>query len=158
MAINWQEAAGILAEERSFAESDAGLLKTYAAADQAALLQGQRLYALAKAASDGLIARFLVVLTDDRDPAGADDLKQAAEQAFVTRLAFSQHVNDTLPDLRGTKNVLLDALAKPASDLVKALIDGGIAIWKEYRRANQLRRSTLRAQLEQHRWRAFTDL
>ena len=70
MAINWQEAAGILAEERSFAESDAGLLKTYAAADQAALLQGQRLYAQAKAASDGLIARFLVVLADDRDPAG----------------------------------------------------------------------------------------
>jgi hypothetical protein len=158
MAINWQEAAGILAEERTFAESDAGLLKTYAAADQAALLRGQRLYAEAKAASDGLIARFLVILADDRDPGSADDLKQAAERAFVARLAFSRHVNDALPDLRGTKAVLLDALAKPATDLVKALIDGGIEIWKEYRRGNELRRSTLRAQLEQHRWRAFTDL
>ena len=158
MAINWQEASGILAEERSFAESDAGLLKTYAAADQAALLQGQRLYALAKAASDGLIARFLVVLTDDRDPASADDLKQAAEHAFTTRLAFSQHVNDALPDLSGTKIVRLDTLAKPATDLVKALLDGGIAVWKEYRRGNELRCATLRAQLEQHRWRAFTEL
>ncbi len=99
-----------------------------------------------------------MVLTDDRDPAQADDLKQAAERAFTTRLTFSQHANDALPDLRGTKSVLLDALAKPATDLVKALIDGGIAIWKEYRRANELRRATLRAQLEQHRWRAFTDL
>jgi hypothetical protein len=158
MAINWQEAAGILAEERTFAESDAGLLKTYAAADQAALLRGQRLYAEAKAASDGLIARFLVVLADDRDPGSALDLKQAAERAFVARLAFSHHVNDALPDLRGTKSVLLDALAKPATDLVKALIDGGIAIWKEYRRGNELRRATLRAQLEPHRWRAFTEL
>jgi hypothetical protein len=158
MAINWQEAAGILAEERSFAESDAGLLKTYAAQNQAALFQGQRLYAEAKAASDGLVARLLAVLADDRDPASADDLKQSAERAFVARLAFSQHVNDALPDLRGTKSVLLDALAKPATDLVKALIEGGIAVWKEYHRGNELRRATLRAQLEQHRWRAFTDL
>jgi hypothetical protein len=158
MAINWQEAAGVLAEERSFAESDASLLKTYAAADQAALLQGQRLYAEAKAASDGLIARLLAVLADDRDPASADELKQAAERAFVTRLEFSHHVNDALPDLRGTRSVLLDALAKPATDLVKALIDGGIAVWKEYRRGNELRRATLRAQLEAQHWRAFAEL
>jgi hypothetical protein len=158
MAINWQEAAGVLAEERSFAESDVSLLKTYAAANQAALLQGQRLYAEAKAASDGLIARLLVVLADDRDPANADDLKQAAEQAFVSRLAFSQQVNDALPDLRDTKIVRLDTLAKPAVDLVKSLIEGGIAIWKEYRRGNELRRASISARIEQQRWRAFTEL
>jgi hypothetical protein len=158
MAINWQEAAGTLAEEKSFAEEDARLLKTEAAGNRAALLQGQRLYAEAKAASDGLIARLLAVLADDRDPAGADDLKQAAERAFVSRLAFSRQVADALPDLTGTKSVLLDALAKPAVDLVKGLIEGGIAVWKEYRRGNELRRATLRAQLEQHKWRAFTEL
>ncbi|HEX3208550.1 MAG TPA: hypothetical protein VHQ91_04155, partial [Geminicoccaceae bacterium] len=87
MAINWQEAAGTLAEEKSFAEEDARLLKTEAAGNRAALLRGQQLYAEAKAASDGLIARLLAVLAEDRDPAGADDLKQAADRAFVSRLA-----------------------------------------------------------------------
>jgi hypothetical protein len=158
MAINWQAAAGTLAEEKSFAESDANLLKTEAAGDRAALLRGQQLYAEAKAASDGLIARLLTVLADDRDPADALDLKQAAERAFVSRLAFSRHVADALPDLTGTRSVLLDALAKPAVDLVKGLIEGGIAVWKEYRRGSELRRATLRAQLEQHRWRDFTEL
>jgi hypothetical protein len=98
------------------------------------------------------------VLADDRDPADALDLKTAAERAFVSRLAFSRHVADALPDLTGTRSVLLDALAKPATDLVKALIEGGIAVWKEYRRGHELRRATLRAQLEQHKWRDFSEL
>jgi hypothetical protein len=138
--------------------SEAILLKTEPGLDRAAVLRGQSFYVDAKAASDGLIARLLVVLADDRDPGSADDLKQAAQRAFLTRLLFSEYVNAALPDLRGTRSVLLNALAKPAADLVKALIDGGIAVWTEYRRGSELRRATIRAQLEQHRWRPFTDL
>ena len=158
MTMNWQEAAGLLAEERNFAESGAGFLKTYAAKNQAVLLRGQKLYAEAKAASDGLIERFLVVLVENRDPGGAADLKQAAEHAFVTRLAFSRHVDEVLPDLAGTKSVLLDALAKPVVDLVKGLIEGGIAIWKEFRRADELKRHTIATRIEAQRWRAFAAI
>jgi hypothetical protein len=158
MAINWQEAAGVLAEERAFAESGAGFLKTYAAADPAALLHGQRLYAAAKAASDGLIERFLVVLAEGRDPRQADDLKEAAERAFVTRLAFSRHVDQVLPDLSGTRSVLLDALAKPAADLVTALIEGGITIWQEFRSGDALKRQTISTRIEAQRWPAFVDV
>lgn len=157
MTISWQEAAGILAEERSFAESGAGFLKTYAARDQGALLRGQKLYAEARARSDGLIERFLVVLAENRDPASADDLKQAAEQAFVARLAFSRHVDTVLPDLEGTRSILLDALAKPAADLIKGLIEGGITIWKEFRRGDELKRQTISTRIEAQRWRTFAD-
>lgn len=154
MAINWSEAGGVLAEEKAFAESGAGLLKSHVAQD----LRGQMLYAEAKAASDGLLARFLVVLAEGREPARADDLKAAAETAFVARLAFSEHVKASLPDLTGARAIGPEALLKPVGDLIKGLIDGGIAIWKEHRRGDEVRRQGIATRIETYHWRRFDEI
>lgn len=158
MAMDLSEAVGLLAEERTFAESGAGFLKGYTADDRRALIQGQRLYAEAKAASDGAIERLLVVLAEKREREATDNLRRVFEDAVARRLAFSEHVNHALPDLAGSRNVLLDALAKPAVDLVKGLTDGGLTIWKEVRRADEVRRQSITSRIEAQRWRPFAEV
>lgn len=158
MTMDLSEAVGLLAEERTFAESGAALLKQHAAADRRAVIQGQRLYAEAKAAADGAIERLLVVLALSREQEATDNLRRAFEEAVARRLAFSEHVKTALPDLEGTRSVLLDALARPAVDLVKGLIDGGLAIWKEFRRADEVRRQTIASRIEAQRWRPFREI
>src|SRR4051794_17563998 len=67
-AMTLRDAVGRLAEERTFAESGAGLLKKYAAQDQSALIEGQKLYARAKAAFDGVIEQLLLDVDEDQNP------------------------------------------------------------------------------------------
>jgi len=157
-ALTWRDAVRVLAEERTFAESGAGLLKTYAKNDRA-LIEGQKLYAEAKAKFDGLIEQLLLDLAEDRNPEDSPDMKVVVDQAVETRLAFSRHVDATLPDVEGKpKNVLVDALAKGAGEIIAALIDGGIKIYQTYQEANAVRRETIATRVEQQRWRAFSEV
>lgn len=157
-ALTWRDAVKVLAEERTFAESGAGLLKTYAKDDQAALIEGQKLYAEAKARFDGLIEQLLLDLVEDRSPEDSPEMKVVVDAAVETRLAFSRHVDATLPDLEGGKNILVDALAKGAGEIVAALIDGGIKIFETYQGASLVRREAIATRVEQQRWRAFSEV
>lgn len=159
-ALTWRDAVKVLAEERTFAESGAGLLKTYAKDDQAALIEGQKLYAGAKARFDGLIEQLLLDLAEDRNPEESPDMKVVVDAAVETRLAFSRHVEATLSDRQdGTpKNAWVDALAKGAGEIVAALIDGGIKIYQTYQEASAVRRETIATRVEQQRWRTFSEV
>jgi hypothetical protein len=156
--LTLRDAIGRLAQERDFAESGAGLLKKYAAQNPAALVKGQKLYAEAKAAFDGLIEQLLTDLAKDEDPESSAELRTTVDSAAEKRLTFSRHVDAVLPNLEGTKNVIVDALAKSVGEIVTGLIDGGIKIWQEFRRGDEQRRKAVATRVEAQRWRAFAEV
>ena len=95
---------------------------------------------------------------EGRNPEEWPDMKVVVDAAVETRLAFSRHVEATLPDLEGSRNVLVDALAKGAGEIIAALIDGGIKIFETYQDASAVRRETIATRVEQQRWRTFSEV
>src|SRR3954453_6287157 len=79
--ISLGQAVGRLARERSFAESGAGLLKRYAAADPAAMLEGQKLYDGAKASFDELVTWLQTDLDSGTVPTASPELQKALAMA-----------------------------------------------------------------------------
>jgi hypothetical protein len=152
----FSEAVGLLSQERSYAESGAALAKRYAPDD----IEARRLYANARAAFDGLIAQLLADLALNRDPQLSGMFRDRLDIAVRQRFTFSEHVNDLLkrgvPD--GAKPALIDALAKLPVELIKELLDGGMAIWKEWREVDSERRKQLITLIEAQRWKPFSDI
>jgi hypothetical protein len=157
-AIGLSQAVGRLARERSFAESGAGLLKQFAAGDRAAMIQGQRLYADAKASFDELIVQLQTDLDQGTMPEGSAALRMALEAAVERRLAFSRHVDASVRIEPGAKPAILDALAGGAGDIVTGVLQAAVAIWKEYRAGDELRRKSIATRLEAQRWKAFGEV
>ena len=178
--IGLSQAVGRLARERSFAESGAGLLKQFAAGDRAAMIQGQKLYADAKASFDELVEQLLTDLAQGTTPAGSAELRKALQAAAEQRLAFSRHVDASVKLEPGDKPAILGALAGGAGDIVTAVLEGAVyldgeriaagldpdataylaavAIWKEYRAGDELRRKSIATRLEAQRWKAFGEV
>lgn len=155
---NWRDAVRLLAEEKTYAESGAGLLKAYVQ-DQAAVIEGRRLYDAARAKSSGLIEQLIVDLASDENPENSAELTALIEEAVAKRVAFSEHVDASLPDTSdNAKNVLIDALAKGAGDIVAALIEGGIKIWETVKKSDENRRNTIMERVQQQRWRTYSEI
>lgn len=156
--IGLSQAVGRLARERSFAESGAGLLKQFAAKNRAAMIQGQRLYADAKASFDELIVQLQTDLDLGTTPAGSAALRIALETAVERRLAFSRHVDTSVKLEPGAKPAILDALAGGAGEVITSVLQAAVAIWKDYRAGDDLRRKSIATQLEAQRWKAFGEV
>lgn len=162
--IGYREAVGRLAQERTLAESCASILKTFADDDPMARIQGQRLYARAKADVDGLIAMLVVDLAGDRSPADIPELSQRLAAVPAQRRTFCQHVDtavgaDVRAEAEDTRDGLLAALlAEAVGSAAGSLIEAGVDIWKEYRRADEVRRQTIAAQIEAQRWLPFAEV
>jgi hypothetical protein len=156
MNLTFSEAVGALAQERSSAESGGGLLKRYAPED----VESHALYAQAKAAFDGLIEQLLADLAQNRDPQISGAFRERLEIAVTKRLAFSDRANQVLNASvpPGAKPAWLAAIAAIPADLVKALFEGGIAIWREWRGADAERRKQMATRLESLRWKPFADI
>jgi len=152
----FSDAIGAPGQERSYAEFGVGILKAYADDD----IEGRRLYAQAKAAFDGLIEQLLADLSQDRDPTLSPAFSETLDAAVVKRMAFSQHVDEIikakLPN--GAKPGLADALAKAPGEVIKALVDGGISIWREWHGAGKEQRDKIAERLEAQRWKPFADI
>jgi hypothetical protein len=149
---------GRLAEEKGHAENGVAQLKRWVR-KPAAVAQGRRLYDEAKIASDGAIAHLLAALTLDEEPGKDAALRARLDAAAEKRLAFSRHVDASLPpEVRGRKNVIGDALGKVAGEIVKGLITAAVDVWKTLRAADTTRRDTLRHQVEFQRWKAFGEV
>jgi hypothetical protein len=155
--LSFGDAIGRLAEQKTLAESHGMLFKRHII-QQTALIEGQRLYDEARANFGGLIERLLVDLADEREPDKSADLRTTLQAAVQRRDAFSRFVGDRLPAEEGTKAIDLGGLFQPAADVVNKLIDSAMTIWQEWRKSKQLRRETIRSQIEAQRWRAFTEL
>jgi hypothetical protein len=80
-------------------------------------------------------------------------LQSAAEK----RIAFTNFVEEMIGRKEGTRSWIYDVVGV-VPDLVKALTDAGISIWREFRDAHQEGRDQLLDQLEHLKWKAFADL
>jgi hypothetical protein len=156
--ISLRDAVGRLAEQKTLAESHGAVLKQHVT-EQNAIIKGQQLYGEARAKFDALIQRLLFDLTSSSEPKDSAELHRTLEQSIEARAAFCRFVTEHVPREEGTKDLLGigDAL-KAGAEIVTKLIEAGVEIWKEYRRGNELKRETIRNQIEAQRWRAFTEL
>ena len=156
--ITLGQAVGRLARERSFAESGAGLLKRYAATDPAAMLQGQELYDAARASFDELVTWLQTDLDAGTVPSASPELQKALATAVEQRLAFSRYVDGAVKAEPGARAGALDALAQGAGAIVKGVLDGALAIWQEYHKADLLRRQAITNRIDAQRWKPFGEV
>jgi hypothetical protein len=159
----WRDAVDRLAQEKTLAESCVSILKTFAESDPMARIQGQRLYARAKADVDGLIALLAVDLAEDRSPAEIPELRQRLEAVPTQRRALCRQVDAAVgAELRrqseGTRNLWVALLTQGIGDAVGSTIQAGVEIWQEYRRADEVRRQTIASQIEATRWRDYAEV
>lgn len=145
----------VLAREKSLAEQFLVLLNEFGRKDVAQFANGVVLYARAKAEFDGLISQLIYELEQARPPDQSDAFRAALTGAVEQRTAFTSFIADTvLPHGDATKKGLFDFI-KVVPDLVKALTDAGLSIWREFRSGGEARRKEMRQELEALRWPPF---
>ena len=152
------DAVRFLAREKSAAEQYALILSTIEKTDTARYLRGIKLYSDAKAEFDGLIAELKFDLITGQDPALStkftDSLKGAAEK----RVAFTTFIsNEVVDGFNGERGGMPDVL-NVVSELVKAITNAGLSIWKAYQNAGKVRRDAMLNELSHLEWRSFSEL
>lgn len=151
-------AVGVLAHEKSAAEQYAVILATAGKADTALYVRGIALYADAKAEFDAMIAELKFDLTTGQDPANSAVFTGALQGAAQKRIAFTSFVSREVVDkLQGAKPGLPEAIGA-VPELVKAITDSGLSIWKAFHDANKERRDAILSEVDQQKWRSFADL
>ncbi|MGA7385534.1 MAG: hypothetical protein WBW81_12825 [Methylocella sp.] len=152
------EAIRFLAHEKSAAEQYAVILATVGKTDTAQYVRGIELYADAKAEFDGLIAELKFDLTTGQDPARSAKFTEALQGAAAKRVAFTSFVSHEVVDkFEGARPGLPDVL-NVVPELVKAITDAGLSIWKAYRDNGKERRDAILNELGRLQWRSFSDL
>jgi hypothetical protein len=58
----------------------------------------------------------------------------------------------------GTRNLWVALLTQGIGDAVGSTIEAGVAIWQEYRRADEVRRQTIASRIEATRWRDYAEV
>jgi hypothetical protein len=153
------EAIYIFAREKSAAEQAAVMLKENATTDASKLSRGILLYADAKTAFDGLIEQLEYDLQGPNSPQASATFDSRLQAAVEKRVAFVSYVTeDVLPPAQpGSKGPLGDII-KGAGDLIKALTEAGVTIWREVRNVSKDKRDDVRVQLERQKWRQFGQI
>jgi hypothetical protein len=151
------EAMRFLAHEKSAAQQYAVILSTVAKNDAVLYVCGIALYADAKAEFDGLIAQLRIELQTGQEPAKSVEFNQALKGAAEKRIAFTSFVSSEVDKLQGARPGLED-LIQVVPDLVKAITEAGLSIWKAFRQAHQERRDTILNELALLQWRPFAEL
>jgi hypothetical protein len=152
------DAVRVLATEKSAAEQYAVILATVGKADAATYVRGIQLYANAKADFDGLIAELKFELQAGSDLGASTKFAEVLKGAAEKRVAFTSFVSDEVVDkLQGARPGLPEVI-QAVPDLVKAITDAGLAIWKEFHDAGGEQRDAILNELEQLEWRSFAEL
>lgn len=157
----WRQALDRLAHERTLAEGCVSLLKTFADRDPMSRVQGQRLYARARADVDGLIALLKVDLAGDRSPAAIPELRYRLEAVPRQRQALCQHVDaavGTAVREQSERSSAVELLAEGAADATSSLFDAAVQIWRAYRRAGDAGRERIIFAMEGTRWRDYAEI
>lgn len=151
----WPDAVDRVAREKALAESCASILKTFGDHAPMARVQGERLYARAKADADGLITLLIVDVAGERSPVEIPELRQRLEAVLEQRRALCRHVDAAigtavrqLPE----RTHAADLLAEGTADAANSAIDATVQIWQAYRRADQVGREAIIAAIEGTRW------
>ena len=154
----YSDAIQVLAHEQSDAEQYAVILNRFGKKDPSRYVQGIARYAEAKADFDGLIEALKTDLIEGRDPSASPKLSEALRAAAEKRIGFTTFVTDqVVGSTEGARGVLPNEISV-IPDLVKALTDAGISVWKEYAAAGKQRRDEIRDQLDHLKWKPFADI
>jgi hypothetical protein len=158
MSMTLADAVRVLEREKSAAEQYAVLLDRFGKTDTTRYVQGITRYAEAKSDFDGLIEALKTDLIGHRDPTGSPRFAEAMRIAAEKRIAFTSFVADeVVGDREGGKSLLYDVV-RVVPDLVKALTEAGINIWREFRDAGRARRDQILDQLDHLKWKVFADI
>ena len=154
-------ALGLMKREQTLGEANAGLLKTFAKDDIPIYARGIQLYAQAQADFNGLIATLKAELTTQGELQGSEEFAGRLQQAAEQRVAFTDFVEDKVLSQteQGTKSLAgaiggADVIGDVA-ELITALTDAGLDIWREYRAADSAHREQILDQLDGLQWRSF---
>jgi hypothetical protein len=152
------DAIHFLAHEKSAAEQYAVILATVGKSDTTQYVRGIELYADAKAEFDALIAELKFDLATGQDPGRSAKFTEALQGAAAKRVAFTSFVSREVVDkFPGARPGLPDML-NVVPELVKAITDAGLSIWKAYRDTGKERRDAILNELGQLQWRSFSDV
>ncbi len=151
-------AVRVLAHEKSAAEQYAVILATVGKADTARYVRGIQLYADAKSEFDAMIAELKFDLTTGQDPARSAVFTGALQGAAGKRVAFTSFVSREVVDkVEGARPGLPDVITA-VPELVKAITDAGLSIWKAFHDASKERRDAILNEVDHLQWRSFGDL
>jgi hypothetical protein len=151
-------AVGDLKREKTAAEAYAEILATVGKADTGSYVRGILLYADAKAEFDALIAELKFDLTTGQDPARSAVFTGALQGAAEKRVAFTSFVKREVVDkVEGARPGLPDAITA-VPELVKAITDAGLSIWKAFHDAGKERRDAILNEVEHLQWRSFAEM
>jgi len=146
----------VMAREKSLAESFLVLLNDFGKKDVGQYATGITRYAAAKADFDGLIFELEHELGETTPPDQSAAFNAALKEAVDKRVAFTSFVTDTILPHTGNPPKGIGDFIKGGGDLIKALTDAGIAIWREFRSAGEARRTEIKQELESLRWPQFS--
>lgn len=152
------DAIRFLAHEKSAAEQYGVILSTVGKADTAQYVRGIMLYAEAKSEFDALIVELKFDLTTGQDPAHSAKFAEALKGAAEKRVAFTSFVSHEVIDKFPRARPGLPDVLNAVPQLVKAITDAGLSIWKAYHETGQEKRDAILNQLGQLEWRPFSDL
>ena len=156
-AQNVSNGIRVMGREKSLAEQLLVDLNNFGPKDTGQYGKGIILYAEAKAEFDGLITELEYELEQPRPPNQSEKFESALKEAVAKRVAFTSFVTDTLvPHTEGAQKGVVGDFIKGSGDLIKALTDSGITIWREFQSGNEARRKEIRQELDSLRWPQFT--
>jgi hypothetical protein len=151
------DAIRFLGHEKSAAEQYGVILITVAKDNPGLYVRGIKLYADAKSDFDGLIAELRFDLLGGQDPARSAKFDEALKAAAEKRVAFTSFVSGEVDRLGGARPGLPDVITA-VPELVKAISEAGLSIWKAYHDAGKERRDAIVNELAHLEWRSFAEL
>jgi len=158
---SWTQAVDRLAREKVLAEGCASILERFGDDAPMARVQGQRLYARARADMDGLVGQFIADLASARSPAEAPALRLRLEAVVGQRRTLCRHVDAAVGtafrERRGGTGAA-DLLAEGSNDAVQPMIDAAAQIWTVYRDADQAGREAIISRIEAMRWLPYGEV
>jgi hypothetical protein len=147
----------VMAREKSLAEQFLVLLNNFGPKDMGHYTRGIALYAAAKADFDGLITELEDDLEGPKPPNQSEKFESALKEAVAKRVAFTSFITDTLvPHTKGAQKGIVGDFIKGGGELITALKEAGIAIWREFQSSGEAKRKEIRQELESLRWPQFT--
>jgi hypothetical protein len=158
---SWTQAADRLAREKVLAQGCASILKTFGDDAPMARVQGQRLYARARADMDGLVGQFIADLAVARSLAEAPALRLRLEAVVGQRRTLCRHVDAAVGTAfrqqRGGTHAA-DLLAEGSGDAAGSMLDAAVQVWTAYRHADQVGREAIMSCIEAMRWLPYGEV
>jgi hypothetical protein len=147
----------VMEREKSLAQSFLVIMNDFGRNDIGQYAKGITLYAEAKAEFDGLITQLEYEVEQARPPDQSERFESELKDAVAKRVAFTSFVTETIiPHTEGAQKGVVGDFIKGGGELIKALTDAGISIWREFQSGSEARRKELRQELESLRWPQFT--